>query len=387
MSSNKNLPIIFYARQLTASFRRLPSSPFGVSKQIPHTRDPSTTTHRRFIMATNSAAWLTEAKSVPFTIKSAPLASPGLSQILVKNHAIAINPIDGKLQYNAIYPIKYPTILGQDVAGEVVSVGPDVTRFKVGDRVLGMTTGFTTGKDEEKGFQQYTILNVDATSEIPASMPFENAVVLPLALATAASGLFNKDILNLNLPTEPAQKSKGKTLLVWGGASSVGSNAIQLAIAAGYQVIATASPKNFQYVKNLGAAQVFDYNSPSVVSDLVEALTGKTSAGVFDAIGGAAWVPALDFAKKTGSEMVATVVAGFPDTPEGVEIKKVYAPSILSDGIAKAVFEDFLPKALKSGSYVAAPEPIVAGKGLESIQVGVDLLRKGVSANKVVVVL
>ena len=262
-----------------------------------------------------------------------------------------------------------------------------MTRFKAGDRVLGMTTGFTTGKDEEKGFQEYTILNVDATSEIPDNVPFENAVVLPLALATAASGLFNKDIINLNLPTEPAQNSNGKILLVWGGASSVGSNAIQLAVAAGYEVITTASPKNFQYVKNLGAAQVFDYNSPSVVSDLADTFTGKTSAGVFDAIGGAAWGPVIDFAKKTGSKIVATVVAGFPDPPEGVEVKKVYAPSILSDGIAKAVFEDFLPKALKSGNYVAAPEPIVAGKGLESIQDGVDLLRKGVSAKKVVVVL
>jgi len=283
--------------------------------------------------------------------------------------------------------MKYPTILGQDVAGEVVSLGPDVTRFKAGDRVLGMTTGFTTGKDEEKGFQEYTILNIDATSEIPDNVAFENAVVLPLALATAASGLFNKDILNLNLPTEPAEKSNGKTLLVWGGASSVGSNAIQLAIAAGYEIIATASPKNFQYVKNLGPAQVFDYNSPSVVSELVEVFKDKTTAGVFDAIGGAAWGPALEFAQKSGSKTVATVLSGFTDPPEGLEIKKVYAPSILSDGIAKAVFEDFLPKALKSGNYVAAPEPIVAGKGLESIQIGVDLLRKGVSAKKVVVVL
>ncbi|PVH86155.1 GroES-like protein [Cadophora sp. DSE1049] len=338
-------------------------------------------------MPTNTAAWLTEAKSIPFTIKSAPLVSPGPNQILIKNHAIAINPIDGKLQYHAIYPIKYPTILGQDVAGEVVAVGPDVARFKAGDRVLGMTAGFVTGKDEEKGFQEYTILNVDVTSEIPESVPFENAVVLPLALATAASGLFNPDILNLNLPIEPAQKSSGKTLLVWGGASSVGSNAIQLAIAAGYEVIATASPKNFQYVKNLGAKEVFDYNTPSVVSDLVHAFEGKTSAGVFDAIGGAAWAPAIEFVEKTGSKMVATVLAGFPDPPEGVEVKKVYAPSILSNNIGKAVFEDFLPKALEAGAYVTAPEPIVAGKGLEGIQVGVDLLRNAVSAKKVVVAL
>ncbi|KAH7390311.1 zinc-binding oxidoreductase CipB [Cadophora sp. MPI-SDFR-AT-0126] len=338
-------------------------------------------------MPANSAAWLTEAKSVPFTIKAAPLVSPGPNQILIQNHVIAINPIDGKLQYDAIYPIKYPTILGQDVAGEVVSLGPGVTRFKIGDRVLGMTTGFLTGKDEEKGFQEYTILNIDVTSEIPESVPFEHAAVLPLALATAASGLFNPDILNLNLPTEPATKSSGKTLLVWGGASSVGSNAIQLAIAAGYEVISTTSPTNFRYVKNLGASQVFDYNSQTVVSDLIKAFKDKNPAGVFDAIGGPAWAPALEFAEKMGTKMVATVISGFPDPPDGVEVKKVFAPTILSNGIGKAVFQDFLPGALKAGAYIPAPDPIIAGKGLESIQVGVDLLRKGVSARKVVVVL
>ncbi|KAH7311922.1 zinc-binding oxidoreductase CipB [Rhexocercosporidium sp. MPI-PUGE-AT-0058] len=338
-------------------------------------------------MTTNAAAWLMEAKSIPFTIRAAPLATPDADQILIKNHAIAINPIDGKLQYLAIYPVKYPTILGQDVAGEVISVGPGVTRFKPGDRVLGVTTGFATGKDAEKGFQAYTILNINGTSEIPDDVSFENAVVLPLAVSTAASGLFNPDILNLQLPTQPAQPPTSETLLVWGGASSVGSNAIQLAVAAGYEVIATASTKNFEYVKNLGASQVFDYSSSSVIPDLVDAFKGKTSVGLYDAVGGAAWVPAIEFAQKTGTRMVATVTPGFPEAPEGVEIKKVFAPSIMSNHVGKAVFEGFLPKALKSGVYLTAPEPIIAGRGLESIQVGVDLLRKGVSAKKVVVVL
>lgn len=338
-------------------------------------------------MTTNSAAWLTEAKSIPFTIKAAPLGTPGPDQILIKNHAVAINPIDGKLQYFAIYPIKYPAILGQDVAGEVISVGPGVTRFKTGDRVLGVTTGFTTGNDAEKGFQSYTILHVDGTSEIPHSVSFEDAVVLPLGVATAAAGLFHPDILNLPLPTSPAQSPTGKGILIWGGASSVGSNAIQLSIAAGYEVITTASPANFTYVKNLGASQVFDYADPSVVCSVISAFKDKTCVGVYDAVGGAAWAPAIEFAQKTGTKTIATVTPGFPDVHEGVEIKRLFAPSIMSNGVGKAVFESFLPKALERGTYFTAPEPVVAGRGLESIQVGVDLLRKGVSAKKVVVLL
>ena len=339
-------------------------------------------------MASNTAAWITAAKASPFEIKPAPLGTPGENQILVKNHAIAINPVDGKIQYTALFPPNYPTILGQDVAGEIVAVGPHVTRFKKGDRVIGTAVGFDTKRDEEKAFQAYTILQTNMTSEIPDTISFESAVVLPLGLSTAASALFNPDFLNLQLPTKPTQKPTGKTLLVWGGASSVGSNAIQLAVAAGYEVITTASPKNFDYVKKLGASQVFDYNSPTVVSDLVNAFKGKTSVGAFDAIGGGAWARPIEFIQKTeGAKFVITVTPGFPDPPEGITLKQAYAFSIKDNHVGKAIFEDFVPKALKAGAFVPAPEPLIVGKGLESVQGAVDLQRKGTSAQKVVVLL
>ena len=95
--------------------------------------------------------------------------------------------------------------------------------------------------------------------------------MLPLAVSTAACGLFQADQLSLAHPSAKPEPA-GRTLLVWGGSSSVGSNAIQLAVAAGYEVIATASPRNFGYVTNLGASRVFDYNSPEVVADIVAAL-------------------------------------------------------------------------------------------------------------------
>ncbi|KIX00978.1 uncharacterized protein Z518_10044 [Rhinocladiella mackenziei CBS 650.93] len=339
-------------------------------------------------MASNTAAWITAAKARPFEVKLAPLGTPGENQILVKNHAIAINPIDGKLQETAMYPLNYPTILGQDVAGEVVSVGPHVTRFKKGDRVMGTAAGFATKRDEEKAFQAYTILQTNMTSQIPDTVSFESAVVLPLGVSTAASGLFNPDFINLQLPTEPAQKPTGKTLLVWGGSSSVGSNAIQLAVAAGYEVVTTASPRNFEYVKKLGACHVLDYNSPTIVSDLVDVFKGKTTVGAFDAIGGIAWAPTVEVIQKSeGAKFVATVTRGFPDPPEGVIMKQVFALSIRDNHVGKAVFEDFLPKALRTGTFVPAPEPLIAGQGLESVQEAVDLQRKGTSAQKVVVLL
>jgi NADPH:quinone reductase-like Zn-dependent oxidoreductase len=134
--------------------------------------------------------------------------------------------------------------------------------------------------DSAKGaFQLYTVLVDHMTSPIPPTMSFEQAAVLPLAISTASCGLFLKDQLALQLPTEPRAKPTGKAVLIWGGATSVGCNAIQLAVAAGYEVITTSSPSNFELMKRLGASQVFDYNSKTVVPDIIHAFRGKTTAG------------------------------------------------------------------------------------------------------------
>jgi len=126
---------------------------------------------------------------------------------------------------------------------------------------------------------------------IPHNLPFTHAAVLPLALSTAACGLFQTDQLGLSHPTaSPAPK--GQTVLVWGGSTSVGSNAIQLAAAAGYDIITTASPHNADYVRGPGAREVFDYRSPDVITDIVAALHGRRLAGAI-AIGTTSARPAF----------------------------------------------------------------------------------------------
>ncbi|EED12115.1 zinc-binding oxidoreductase CipB [Talaromyces stipitatus ATCC 10500] len=326
----------------------------------------------------NAAAWLTEAKAHPFQVKEAPSYTPGENEILIKNHAVAINPVDGSLQSKAWWPMNYPTILGQDVAGETVQVGPNVTRFQPGDRVVGHAVGMATKRLQDNAFQAYTILQTNMIS-------YEDAAVLPLGLSTASSGLFQDEFLKLNLPTEPRQPSTGEVLLIWGGSGSVGSNAIQLGVAAGYEVITTASPKNFDYVKKLGASQVFDYNSATVAEDIVEALQGKTLAGAMDCIGFAATPLTVEVvANSQGSKFVSTVKGGF-NAPEGVTLKSVFGTTIKDNQVGKAIYEDYLPKALAAGTFIPAPNALVAGKGLESVQAAVDLQSRGTSAQKVVV--
>lgn len=337
-------------------------------------------------MTTNRAAYLTAAKAYPLEVKPAPIGTPGSGQILIKNSSIAINPIDHKLQRLAVYPLNYPAILGEDVAGTVVSVGPETPRFKEGDRVLGTTNGFMSKDYTATAFQEYTILETNLSAHVPGDMSFDQAVQLPLAITTAAAGLFNPGHLALRYPTEPAQKSNGKVVLVWGGASSVGLAAIQMAKAAGYEVLTTSSSKNFAMVKKVGADHSVDYKSSSAVEDLLQVIGDKELAGVYDAVGGSAWASCAEIAHKAkGTKKVASAVRGFPAPPKGVEMTAVFSLSIKDNGVGKAVWEDYVGKALAASTLVPASETVVAGQGLENLQAGIDILAKGVSGQKIIV--
>lgn len=175
--------------------------------------------------------------------------------------------------------LPYPFILGTDVSGAVAQVGSAVTKFKVGQRVIGHCDGLISLKTTSAGFQLYSTCRERVVSAVPDSLPLANAAVLPLGVDTAATGLYHD--LKLPLPSlNPT--SMGKTILIWGGASSCGSCAIQLAVASGLRVITTASKANFDYVKSLGALEAYDYRASDVVDQLKAAL--KEGDFVFDCI-------------------------------------------------------------------------------------------------------
>ncbi|GAB4081007.1 zinc-binding alcohol dehydrogenase family protein [Modestobacter muralis] len=372
-------------------------------------------------MPSNTAAWIT-GKYAQLEVGPAPYPTPGADQVVVRGHAVAINPLDWVIQVAgpvAYRWLRYPTVLGSDVAGEVVEIGSAVTRFAVGDRVLGHAVG--TDQDStspaEGTFQQYTVLLERMASPIPDTLTYERAAVLPLALSTASAALFQTDLLGLRHPTASPERT-GEVLLVWGGSTSVGSNAVQLAVAAGYDVVSTASPRNHEHVRSLGAGQVLDHSSPTVVADLIAALAGRTVVGAVAL--GATSLPACVqvVAASTGRKVVvaaSTPVSfeglGDADRPRlalprtmlrlvgktvaqqvrarraGVRTPFVFGTSLKHNEVSTAVYRDFLPAALAEGRYVAAPEPLVVGSGLECLQEAMDVQRRGVSARKVVVTL
>jgi len=370
----------------------------------------------------NEAAWLV-AKHAPLQVKDAPNTEPGAGEILVRNHAVAVNPVDWMLQYVgglAFGWIKYPFVLGSDLAGEVVAVGSGVTEVKVGDRVLAMAAGSVKQRNRasEGAFQAYSIVLERLTTVIPDRLSYVDAAVVPLGVTTAACGLFQSDLLALALPTANA-KTRDQWVIVWGGSTSVGGNAIQLAVAAGYGVIATASPKNFDYVTSLGAAHVFDYNSPDVVRDIIAALRGKALAGAL-AIGSGSVLVLPDIlphcegrrfiancsadisfdALPKGPRITLPVLAkllvarlrGAAETRRksrrhGITAKFFDASSVVDNEIGPAIYRDYLGPALAEGRFRPAPPARVVGHGLGAIQTAFDIQRAGVSAVKVVVTL
>jgi NADPH:quinone reductase-like Zn-dependent oxidoreductase len=146
-------------------------------------------------------------------------------------------------------------------------------------------------------------------------------------------------------------KPTGKALLIWGGATSVGSNGIQLAVAAGYEIITTASPKNFDYVKKLGASQVFDYNSKTIVDGLIEAFKGRKIARVLDCIGvNGVFEACVDtLLKSNGNKFIAACRHPPENIPDGISTKFIFGSDLKDNEVSKAIYVDFLPKALAAG--------------------------------------
>ncbi|KAF7198413.1 Dehydrogenase orsE [Pseudocercospora fuligena] len=333
----------------------------------------------------NQAAWIDKEPRNPLRVGPADIPVPGDEDIVVKNHAIAINPVDWKIQDYGIFVQNWPFVLGTDVAGEVHAVGKNVTKFKKGDRVLGHAISLATQKSEDGAFQLYTRIQSSFAAKIPESISYTEGAVLPLAIDTAGHGLYAKKDGFFGLPYPSLEpKSIGKTIVVWGGSSSVGALAVQLATASGVKVVAVASKHNHEFVKKLGASEAIDYNDPNVVDDVVKAVkaAGGDFIGVYDAISlESSFKHVVPIAEKLGGGTVSTTLPGPENKPSSIKFGNVFA----IDAVNHPLWENYVTPALEQGKLRAVPEPLVIGKGLESVQKGLDKNKAGVSAKKVVV--
>jgi NADPH:quinone reductase-like Zn-dependent oxidoreductase len=342
-------------------------------------------------MPVNYAAKVTGAGK-PLQVIESPYPTCGPDEIIIENKAFALNPADWALANmdiasHPIFNTEYPFIPGEDCAGIVVEAGPGVASVAKGDRVIAQANGVLPQIDQRGGFQKYAVVPWPNFGKIPAGVPFREAVVLPLGMVTAARGLFEKNQLAMALP--PSSEGRSKTLLVWGGSSSVGVNATQLAAAGGYEVVAVASRHNFALCKSVGASSTFDYKEANFIDEAAAALKGKDLVGCFDAIGGADTCKAIcEILEKSGTRrrLVSVKPGSESLAPEGFHMTSTLAGSDAWVGIASYLF-NWVGEAMEKGLIQAKPEPWIMGHGLENLQKGFEQGVKGYSGKKLVVTL
>ncbi|KAF2875109.1 putative quinone oxidoreductase [Massariosphaeria phaeospora] len=342
----------------------------------------------------NQAAWLNKANT-PLEVGDAPMPTAGAGEVVVKNAAVAINPLDCHMQDVGVFVQNFPAVFGCDVAGEVYEVGAGVGRFKKGDRVIGHTINLISGRVQDGANALYTVVPANKAAILPDAISFTDGVVVPFALETAVcvlcitkpgEALPGVPIPTLGLPYPSLNpKSAGKTLIIYGGSSSVGSMTTQVATAAGLHVIAIVGAHNFDFSKRAGAAQVFDHKDPLLVEKVVDAVkkTGNEFVGIFDAIATEASYP-NDLAileKLGGGHLACSHPPPAKGVPENVKAGMIFAVN----DIATPVWTNFVTPALEAGQIKCLPPPTVVGKGLEHINEALKKSKAGVSATKLVV--
>ena len=181
-------------------------------------------------------------------ISHQPMPAIGPHDVLIKVHAASINPVDYKIRdgdLKVILPLKFPLILGNDCSGEVEKIGTDVRAFKPGDAVYARVD-----KDRIGTFAEYAVAAESSIALKPINLSYIEAASIPLVGLTAWQALI--DIGKL---------TSGGKVLIHAGSGGVGSFAIQLAKHWGATVATTASARNADLLKQLGADIVIDYKT------------------------------------------------------------------------------------------------------------------------------
>jgi NADPH:quinone reductase-like Zn-dependent oxidoreductase len=211
-----------------------------------------------------------------------PAASDG--EVLVLVHAAGVGPWDAWIREGkSALPQPLPLTLGSDLSGIVAAVGPNVTEFKAGDSVFGVTNRQFTG-----AYAEFALASATMITKKPARLGDIDAASVPVVAVTAWQALFDH-----------ARLARGQSVLIHGAAGNVGRFAVQLARRAGLRTVATATGDDAAYVQSLGADTVIDFRSTR------EARVGRVDA-VIDLVGGETQARSF-VVLKCGGILVSTV--------------------------------------------------------------------------------
>lgn len=284
-------------------------------------------------------------------VEDAPEPHAGAGEVRVRVAAASVNPIDWKVRAGYLkdaMPVTFPAIPGRDAAGVVDEVGEGVTGVQVGDRVWGL--GGLGGATAE-------LAVLSAFAPVPSTWTLEQAAAAGLATATATAAL---DALG---------DLAGRTLLVEGAAGGVGSAAVEIAVARGATVVGTASERNHDFLRELGAV-------PTTYGEgLADRLAQVAPQGV-DAV--------FDTA---GSGSLADLVAIVGDASRVVTVADYSAPSLGAQLVSAQNDSAQLAAAAALGEQGAYTPRVERTFGLDAVADAHAYVQQGHTRGKVVVTL
>lgn len=319
---------------------------------------------------------------------SPPFLKPNQALVKVKN--VAQNPTDVQaFDSNAFGD---SVVLGCDFAGTVEKVDDTVKKLSTGDQVAGLIWG-----GEIKGlggYSEYTIAHENISFKVPPNISLAEAATVPLASATAWLALFSKDCLAID------RNASDTTVLIWGGSSSVGLYAIQIAALQGFNIITTCSPRHFDLVKSLGATHAFDYKESDVADKIKEAApdlkyvfdtignetSSVTASKAIDKNGGTLCTtrPTKEHTENVTGQTKVTCVLVWTAFLTDHEYSGIRWPASEDDHKLATELFGQLPEWIEAGKIKPNKPKFIQG-GLDGIEEGFQMYRDGkISAEKIV---
>lgn len=248
-------------------------------------------------------------------VREVAVPQPQPGELLVKNMAVGVNPVDFKIregQYPEVKQDKLPLTLGREVAGVVEAVGKGVSGFEKGDRVFAMI-----GADG--GYAHYARVPASNVAHLPASIDWQHAAGIPLAAHTAWQAL-----------VEHGQIEQGQKVLIHGGSGGVGHFAVQFARIKGARVYATASTDSIVFLETLGVDRAIDYTKQKFEDichdfDLViDLIGGETQARSWQVLGkGGRLVSTLEMPDAHHPQAVDKTGMRFTARPDGQQLMEI----------------------------------------------------------------
>lgn len=311
--------------------------------------------------------------------EDAPMPEPKRGEVLVRVHAVGLNPPDFHLRegYKALPPewrpvVAFPMILGTDISGVVEALADDVTAFSVGDEVYSMVRFPTGMMGDTRAYAEFVSVPASDLALKPAGLSHPEAAGAPMSLLTAWQFLVERGHDDPN-PLQPTLHHPvplaGRTVLVNGAAGGVGHFAVQIAKWQGARVIAVGSGKQEALLRDLGADEVINYETTAAETvardiDLVLDAVGGPSAARFLPVikpgGGLFLVFPLGFASAEEAAKRGVTVSTTQVRSSGSQLTEL--ASLLGDGVVRVVIDSEFALAEAGKAHERAAQGGLQGK-------------------------